>query len=230
MKAYLVGGSLPDEYVDLLGRRGRVVKLPPSASVAAPTGTHPDTLIGKIGDKLFVPSSEEAVMKTLDESGIKYAPSSPLGNGYPAECALNFFTVGGFFVAKTDAVAPDALDYARRAGYEIVNVGQGYAHCATAVAGGGVITADAGISARLLRRGVPTLMIKAGDISLPPFEYGFIGGASGMIDDETIMFFGSLDAHPSGREIRAFLSSLGVGIVEGEGKLVDAGGFIALDT
>ena len=230
MKTYLVSDTLPDKYVGLLGVRGRVVKLPPSVVVGAPTGTHPDTLIGKVGDALFVPSGETAVIKTLDESGIKYAPSSPLGNGYPAECALNFFTVGGFFVAQTDAVAPDALDFARRAGYEVVDVRQGYAHCATAVAGGGVITADAGIFAELSRRGVPTLMIKSGGVSLPPYEYGFIGGASGMIDDETIMFFGSLDAHPSGREIRSFLSSLGVGIVEGEGKLVDAGGFIALDT
>lgn len=230
MKTYLVGAGLPDVYVNILANRGRVIKLPPSRVVPAPTGTHPDTLIGKVGDALFVPEGETEMMKTLDESGIKYTVSAPLGSGYPAECAMNFFTVGGLFVAKADSVAPSARDLARRAGYELVDVRQGYAHCATTVAGSGVVTADTGIYAALSRRGVPSLLIKAGSILLPPFEYGFIGGASGMIDEGTIMFFGSLDEHPSGVEIRAFLSSLGVKIVEGDGKLVDAGGFIALDT
>ena len=231
MKTYLVGGSLPEKYKETLERFGRVVVLPPSDAVAPPTGNHPDTLIGTVGGELFVPKNEAAVSRALTDEGIAHTVSvRESGEKYPDDCAVNFFTVSKFFVAKTDTVAPEALISAARAGYEIVDVRQGYAHCATAVIGGGAITADDGIYRALTSRGVPTLLIEAGNIDLPPYEYGFIGGASGMIDDGTALFFGSLDDHPSGREIRAFCASCGVEIVEGDGKLCDAGGFIALDT
>ena len=231
MKTYLVGEGLPEKYKKTLEKHGRVVVLPRSASVAAPTGTHPDTLIGSVGGTLFVPRGEAALTDVLKGANIDFCVTErPLSGGYPAACALNFFTLGDLFVGRIDTVAPEALAAAKSAGLDTVDVRQGYAHCATAVVGGGAITSDEGIFRALSDRGVKTLLIEAGGIELPPYEYGFIGGTSGMIDDGTVFFFGSLDAHPSGGEIRAFCVSRGVDIVEGEGKLDDAGGFIALDT
>ena len=231
MKTYLVGENLPEKYKNTLKSHGRVVVLPRSAAVGAPTGTHPDTLIGPVGGTLFIPRGEAALKKALDGENIACrVTEKALGGGYPAECGLNFFTVGKYFVCKVDALAPEAIAAAKSAGYEIVDVRQGYAHCATAVVGGGAITADEGIYRALVSRGVPTLRIEAGNIDLPPYEYGFIGGASGMIDGGTVFFFGSLDTHPLGDKIRAFCAARGVKTLEGDGKLCDAGGFIALDT
>lgn len=231
MKTYLVGEELPEKYRKTLLEFGRVVVLPRSEATKAPTGTHPDALVGVVGDEIFVPKNETSVSCALTDAGISHTVSvRESGEKYPDDCAVNFFTVGKFFVAKTDTVAPEALISSARQGFQIVDVKQGYAHCATAVVSGGVVTADAGIYRALSDRGVPSLLVKAGGVSLPPYEYGFIGGASGMIDDKTILFFGSLDTHPSGNEIRAFLSSLGARIVEGDGDLSDHGGFIALDT
>lgn len=231
MKTYLVGENMPEQYQNTLKKFGRVIVLPRSEAIPAPTGTHPDALVGVVGGELIVPKNETAVSRALTDAGTSHTVSvRESGEKYPDDCAVNFFTVGDFFVAKTDTVAPEALIAASRAGLEIIDVRQGYAHCATAVISGGIITADAGICRALSDRGVPSLKIEAGGIDLPPYDYGFIGGASGMIDGETVFFFGSLDTHPSGAAIRDFCSSLGVKVVEGDGKLSDFGGFITLDT
>ena len=227
---YLINADFPQNLSAMLGERGTCVRLPFSNSIPLPVGAHPDTLIGKLGGELFVSANDAKIIKTLDANGIKYRISHHgTGAGYPLDCALNFFTVGRYLFCRDDAVSQDVVKYAVSAGYEIVNVKQGYAHCSAAVMGDTVITADDGIFDALTHRGVRALHISAGSIKLPPFEYGFIGGACGMADDKTALFFGSLDFHPDGERIRAFCRDNGIRVVEGNGPLFDYGGFIKID-
>lgn len=228
---YLHSGDLPEKYKSILNKYGRCVALPESEKIPLPVGRHPDTLIGVVAGRVYVCKNEIAVMKTLDDAGINYSVSEKeCGEKYPDDCAANFFTTGNIFIGRTASAMPEAVNDVKRLGYEIIDVKQGYAHCACAVVGGGVITADDGIFRALKLRGVPSLKISPGGVSLPPFDYGFIGGASGNINKTTVMFFGSLDHHPDGEKIRAFCAAQNVKIIEGDGNLCDFGGIIALDT
>ena len=231
MRTYLISLSLPDRFAAELERHGRVLRLPPSRTVPEPTGAHPDTLIGRVGNELFVAEDETAIRSALDGANIGYRISHHVsGAVYPRDCALNFFTAGKYVFGRVASMSREALNFASESGYEIVDVRQGYAHCSTAVFGNGMITADEGIRRAADSRGIKTLSVSPGGVSLPPYEYGFIGGACGVIDDELVMFFGSLDSHPDGKAIRAFISSLGKKIVEFEGKLCDHGGIYRVDT
>jgi hypothetical protein len=88
------------------------------------------------------------------------------------------------------------------------------------------ITADPGIYKKLTSLGINTLLIKCGGISLPPYEYGFIGGASG-VDGDTVFFLGNLDLHPSANEIKDFIMGLGMRVISlSDEPLSDLGGLI----
>ena len=230
MKTFFVNASLPDEYIDVLAAYGRCVKLPVSATVPLPVGAHPDTLVGRIGKTLYVSSGDAAIAETLRAVGADVRASDhESGAKYPLDCALNFFTVKNFLVGNLRHLAKTVVDDAVKAGYEPINVAQGYAHCACAVAGDCVITADEGIFDALTARGVNTLLIKSGGVSLPPYKYGFIGGACGNIDEKTLFFFGDLSTHESGSEILRFCRENGVGVINGKGKLADFGGVVSID-
>lgn len=229
MKIYLVNQILPGEYVDILNRYGKCMSLPSSETIPPPVGRHPDTLVGKIGGEIFVGKRDGALMAALDKEKIKYRVSSNDVSGvYPHDCSLNFFTAGRFLFGRTDSLSHEALEYAVENGYTAVDVRQGYAHCSAALVGEGVITADGGIFRELSRRGVPTLKISDGSILLPPYEYGFIGGACADIGDGNVIFFGSLNSHPDGEAIRGFCKKMGARIIEGNGSLRDYGGIVTI--
>ena len=45
-----------------------------------------------------------------------------------------------------------------------------------------------------------SIIIENGDISLPPYEYGFIGGAAGVYKNE-VYFLGDISLHRSAKKI-----------------------------
>ena len=50
------------------------------------------------------------------------------------------------------------------------------------------------------------LLISSGDIKLEGYDYGFIGGASGKISDNTVVFFGNAEMHPYYSSIKELCS------------------------
>ena len=54
------------------------------------------------------------------------------------------------------------------------------------------------------------LLVEPGFVKLRGANTGFIGGASGRIDDK-IVFNGDLSAHPNFREITGFIEERGLG-------------------
>ena len=229
MKIFLINEALPYSVESYLCRFGKVVRLPRSRFIPLPVGAHPDTLIGKLGRELFVSECESEIINTLDKNGIPYIMSSHLPSGkYPGDCALNFLCAKDILCANLSVISKDALSRAEKIGYKLLNVSQGYTKCSTLALGGGIITADPGIYNAMSSSGVASLKIESGHISLPPYEYGFIGGASGTTN-ESAVFFGSLEDHPNKNEIRAFCKKLGYTPVEFDFELADFGGFIEVD-
>jgi hypothetical protein len=145
-----------------------------------------------------------------------------IGYDYPDDVPYNAVATERFFIHNTELTSPALLDRARFAGLQIINVNQGYTRCSCLPVGNrAVITADEGI-ARTLRAvnamileedpdsddTIDILLIRKGYIHLEGFEYGFIGGTAGTVDN-CIYFNGDLTEHPDSDLIINFIENRG---------------------
>lgn len=74
------------------------------------------------------------------------------------------------------------------------------------------------------------LLISSGDIKLEGYDYGFIGGASGKISDNTVVFFGNAEMHPCYSSIRELClkNKIGIKILCKNMPLTDVGGIVKI--
>ena len=141
---------------------------------------------------------------------------------------MNALVIGNMIFCKSDTVSEGILDYAKRNDKKIIHTEQGYPACSALAFGRSVITADRGLSSLLAENGLRVTLISPGSISLPPYEYGFIGGASGVVGRK-IYFFGNIDTHPDSKAIREAIEAEGYTPVSlSDEGLCDIGGIIAL--
>ena len=208
---------------DLIGKICKDIDvrfLPPSSRLPAPVACHPDMLISYVGGELVACRYYYVENKDVF-SGVDVSLTDERhGEKYPDDVLLNCFELCGKVYGRISS----ASEYIKRKAAAFVNVKQGYAHCSTLIFGDHAVTADEGIFKALTDNGVDALKIRPGDIELPGYGCGFIGGAS-FCFDKTVYFFGSLSDHPDGESIREFIASRGYGIEElSDGPLTDFGG------
>ena len=114
-------------------------------------------------------------------------------------------------------------------GLRSVSVAQGYAKCSCAVAGNAVATSDRGIAKALRKAGEDVLLLQPSPIGIEIYDTGFIGGASVLLDDKTLGFFGNIKAFAQYALLKDFFAAHGVSLVSlGENPLFDYGGAIAV--
>lgn len=192
-----------------------------------PVSNHADMLCCHISERVIFSYDRTLVQKLLP-LGIECRVSKHIPSDvYPLDAALNCARIGNLFAANTKTADKDVLDAAHEGSLEFVNVRQGYTRCSVAIVDEcSVITSDLGVAQQLEKHGVDVLLIRPGYISLPGYDYGFIGGACGKTAPDTMFFAGDPNRHPDGKEISSFLSSKKVKIVHTQGDLLDFGGFI----
>ena len=155
------------------------------------------------------------------------------GRVYPRDVPLNVRVVDRDTVIMNPDTASSAIrEYCQRrtenTDLRIISVRQGYSACAALSFGKGIITSDSGIERAAQRNGIPTLKISPGGISLPGYEYGFIGGSAFMLHGK-MYFTGSLKKHPDGERIVSFLSGAGIeSVFLTEYDIFDIGGAIVI--
>ena len=126
------------------------------------------------------------------------------GDKYPRDVLFNACIVGNRLICNEKTISKPILASAREFGYEIIHVSQGYTKCSICkVSENAIITADKSIATACREALIDVLLISEAHISLPPYAYGFIGGASGTYRDK-VYFCGSLDLHPDGKSIKEF--------------------------
>jgi hypothetical protein len=169
-----------------------------------------------------------------------------LGYEYPGCAAFNAVCLGTpdepYFVHNLKCTDAGLLRTARRLGMTLIDVKQGYTKCNVAVVDPfSVITSDAGIARKLSsvsRRGggrvFDVLLISAGSVALEGFDYGFIGGACGLMpraEGPELVFNGNLPAHPDFAAIKEFAGSRGVALKWfDEYELTDIGSVVFEET
>ena len=167
-----------------------------------------------------------ADMQLCSVGGVIYKADAPLPCSYPGCAAYNALVLGKYFVHRLYTTAPCLIKAAKECGLELINVKQGYAKCACVIVDeNSIITADRGI-ARALEGKADVLLIESGYVKLEGYEYGFLGGASGIING-TLLFCGDLRRHPDFERILSFANDRGVKVQYIEDlELTDIGSFI----
>lgn len=194
---------------------------------------HPDMLMLHIGGNRIVlaPNIYDAMAPILVKKGFAVTKGATwLARNYPGNIAYNVLRMGdlAFHNSKyTDAEVIRALE---KENVELIHVNQGYTKCSVCIIDNRtIITSDMKLSKTLEKYGIESLLIKPGGIELKNLNYGFIGGASGLLSKKRIAFTGSLDSLEDSNTIRSFLygNDIEIRTLSGE-RLVDYGSIIPL--
>ena len=191
---------------------------------------HADINIHYLGNGQFIADSSQgsviSVLKRLDAN--IFMSEEPVSGKYPFDCCLNFARVGNILFGKSDVCCNRLKKYCQSNGIDIINVRQGYSKCSVCIVNDrSIITDDPAIKKAADAAGFDCLMICKGDIRLNGHNYGFIGGASTLIDKNKLMFFGNLKMHTNYQDIIKFCYDHNCEVLFDESfALTDVGGMI----
>ena len=224
--------------ISALSREGfLVVTLPACERLPVATASHPDMLLMRLGDISFTEAlyrRENAAvfdkLKALLPEMKICSVEHPLGDRYPTDCRLNALLMGDKLFIKSDTASPEISEKAAELGIKIISVKQGYPACTVLALGEShAITSDRGMAAALRAEGIEVLLIDNGGILLPPYEYGFIGGAAGVYGKK-VYFLGDISTHKCSSEICSFCRAAGYEPISlADGPLRDLGRIIFID-
>lgn len=204
------------------------VLLPEYELLPVPVSSHPDMLIYRMssGALLTYTGYYEANRSVFDRLCCEIFTEDILPDKvYPHDIYLNALRLGDTVYGRCDMLPQIILNDTKKA----VNINQGYARCSACVIDqNAIITADRSIAGAAGARGVEVTLIESGNIELEGYGYGFIGGASGLLDG-CVAFIGDPGTHPSGDKITAAVLSRGMDIIIlDDCMLCDCGGLILI--
>lgn len=189
---------------------------------------HPDMNFLQIRDVIFTYPSTN--VRGVNVKEIKPQAAGKLS--YPDDVGLNAVCIGNDFICRKNSVSKQALEFAQNSGMNIIDVNQGYVKCNIAVVdedAKAVITEDVGIEKILKQSGYDVLLLKNHDVSLAPYTHGFIGGASGKVEN-VLLFTGDITKHGEYERISAFCKKYGVEAVSlSKNQLYDYGSILTLE-
>lgn len=200
MTYVLVAENFPEESAEKLKKYGQVVRTKANKNVLEGLDTHPDILVHPLPNGDLVVDRDNLYYYKEIFKDKKILPShSSLSAKYPGDIRLNAFAFKKIFIHNLKHTDEVILDYYKNEGFDLVNIKQGYAKCSCLVTEDFVITSDGGIY-ETLKDLIPIYKIDQGQIELQNFNYGFIGGASGVLGKK-IFFTGDFSHHSSHEEI-----------------------------
>lgn len=226
MKNLIVDFRIHNEEKEYLITQGyNLLICPPSNLLYEAVCGHPDMLLHILDSNIVVHRDMNIeFIQNLSLLNYKiHKSNSTLQTKYPYNIGLNALSIGNFFVHSVKFTDTNLLALAKNK--ELINVKQGYTKCSTCVVNSNaIITSDVSIAKDLTMKKLDVLFIPPGDIILTGLNYGFIGGATGLIEDKVLAFYGHLDHYMYGKEVLEFLKKHRVEpVFLRNGKLIDRG-------
>lgn len=225
----LVDYRTDNESIDELNKLGlNVYKTSPLNSLYNEVSGHPDMQIHFINNAAFCAPENYEYYSSFQFDNLKLVHcTKSLSGKYPYDIAYNVCNVGNYVCCRASYTALEILSTYRSLNKEIVNVNQGYAKCNICIVSKkAIITSDDSIYRALHSKDIDILKIKKGYIELYNME-GFIGGASGLINEKILCFNGDLKTHPDCDNIISFAKNSGVDVISlNKGNLKDIGSII----
>lgn len=227
----LVDERVSAEMLSALRQKGfEPILLPPAPGLQTGVSSHADMLLFMGFGRLFCHASyyednKKLISRICDEAGLELALSDEKWTKeYPSDVLFNACLLRNRLICNKKTVSSLILSAAQENGCEIINVPQGYTKCSICpVSDTAIITADKAIAKTCQNCGFDVLLISEGHVSLPPYDFGFIGGAGGISCD-TVYFCGNVDLHPDAHIIKEFCQKHGKTVVSlSNGELFDVG-------
>ena len=191
---------------------------------------HADINIHHLGNNKFLTdSTQNSPIQILKKIHADVIESKEAVSGeYPFDCRLNFARIGDKLIGKAEICDQLLKEYCNANQIELINVHQGYSKCSVCIVNErSIITDDQAIKKAADAAGIDCLIVSKGDIRLNGYRYGFIGGASTLIDKNKLLFFGNLKAHTDYQDIIRFCQKYECDVVFDESfELTDVGGMI----
>lgn len=226
MKNLIVDFRIHNEESEYLISMGYSLLIcPPSNLLYEAVCGHPDMLMHILDHSVIVHKDMDSeFIQKLDSLNYKvYKSNSTLQSSYPYNIILNAICIDNIFVHFLNYTDTNLLSLLKNK--RIINVKQGYTKCSTCIINNhAIITSDSSIAKALSLEKIDVLLLPPGDILLPGLNYGFIGGATGLLCDNVLAFYGHLDHYLYGKEVLKFLNKHKVEpVFLRNGKLVDRG-------
>lgn len=197
-----------------------------------PVNRHADMLMCYFGNGQAVcHQSQNKLMGELTKLGLKInVGKAKLKKKYPHDIAYDYLLTEKYGFGNLKHTDKEILKYCTENEIKTVDVKQGYAKCSCLVIdGNSIITADTAIAKAAEQCGIDVLLISPGQIDLPGYDYGFIGGCAGYIAKDTIAFTGDISCHSDFAEIDEFITKRNKKyICLSQNRLIDIGGIIPI--
>lgn len=174
--------------------------------------SHADMLFCDLGSgECIVENDKSNFSENLREIGFNvHSISSELKKDYPNDVPLNCVITNNFALVSP-YTEPLIIAKANERNIPIIKVRQGYIKCSVCiVSSNAVITSDDGIAEKCRVENIDVLRVAPGFIELPGYDYGFIGGCSGLLSADTLCFTGDIKTHPNCDNIISFCRNYGV--------------------
>lgn len=227
-----VSEDITQQLLHQLEEKFECITIEKDARLYPSIASHPDIRILPIEQQLFIDSLTFKQLKLYqklkeDELHCVTVVDVPLTDRYPATVFLNGAYKEGVFVHHRDYTHPLVRTYLEEQRIQYLHTNQGYARCCLLqLDQKHAITSDEGMARRLKQEGIEVLTIRQGHIHLEGQDYGFIGGASGVVG-RTVYFNGDLKQHPDYHIIEAFIKKQRMKISDCPGtRLTDIGSIL----
>ena len=222
----VIDPGMPKEAKERLKKMGYyVAEVLLHPKLAGPVKGHPDMMMFSYGKKVIYEPHLEKITGILRDNGYECIKGERIKSGeYPHDIIYDVARVGKSIIRYDGKIERHIKNLKAK----FIKVKQGYVKCSIVqVDDKSIITSDKGIKDIW---GENALLISPGNIKLPGYSTGFIGGASGVHKDR-VFFIGSLKNHPDGKLIRKFIEKRGKKVVElYDGPLHDAGSILFFET
>lgn len=188
---------------------------------------HSDILAYHLGNGRFI--VDETAVNSLANYNISDIVN--IFSPYPNDCILNAADIGDYIICNSKITHKSILKSAEKQNKRVINVNQGYAKCSVCIVKRNiVITDDASIYQECNKiDGISVLFVSKGSVALHGQNYGFLGGASGLIGEDKLFFNGDLSYHKDFLAIKQFLSYHNVKYIDIKNKpLTDVGSIIPI--
>lgn len=208
-----------------------VILCPPCKNLYEAVCGHPDMQLNIISNNEVIVHRDIDItfIEKLIKRNIKvYKSENFIKSSYPEDIILNAINMKNFFIHKLKNTDKNLMQLVKHK--KLLNVNQGYTKCSTAIISEeAIITSDRNIAKVLLKENIDVLLLPPGDIVLPGLDYGFIGGCCGLINENTLCFFGNLNHYKYGDIVINFLKKYKVNpIYLREDKLIDRGSLLII--
>ena len=194
---------------------------------------HPDMFCFKLEDNkwIFYEEVNNINQNIIDKLNLEIIiAKNPISCEYPNDVGLNAAMFGNNLICNVKHTNQKMIEYAKKTNKNIIDVKQGYAKCSICIIDeNSIITSDDSIYKKAVQNNIDVLLIEKGQIDLNGYDYGFIGGCSGLIDKNKFAFTGNIKLHPDYENIKKFCDNRGVEIISlSDQKLYDYGSLFKL--